>query len=471
MKKTTLVSLLILNTILTGCGKGSTGGGAGASKWKKTQVGGTPILLEKQDQSCIATFSTGEEITFYLNQFLDASSQLTEISFTNQVRNNYVESIKKAPITAMKYETTVNYEIVAEYDEDDDTVKLISDSGLVVKEEGAGLNVCPSTSIYRENSYEAAGLNISHSITKAYDAVSEAMPSINLPAIKVYVAPSISYIKKIINEDGNYQFDQTMTDNAFYYSELNMISFLPESEEHKMEAPLWEIPMVGAHEYGHHVFHTLIGQNIKGQLKTSLGCFKNHHGIGHVQHNFMDTRDTSAKGFTLGAINEGFADLIAFYSLESKEGSLAGVSCMDKNRVVTSSSFADGTTKDFSWSARYDMDKSYESEADSDCKTPNYQEIHDVGAIFAHIADKLMSKVLDSKADKLKSLLKYAKLHNSNLEDLSELKPSSYMYKTLQLLYKAALNESGVSQTSSEKYCQDINEHFSSYWSKKCELL
>lgn len=155
---------------------------------------------------------------------------------------------------------------------------------------------------------------------------------------------------------------------------------------------LWEVPWGLAHEFGHHVFRTHTGIS---SITSSVGMAIDEH---LPIHSIKDEKSAAA-GFSLqgrtvtakdhwSAINEGFADLYAFYAHGSKEGLTKGLDCFDQNREITVDTFTMGTKK------RLDQEVigtwlSPKDDGGSTCDAPSLQDSHTIGAIVAHGVDRL----------------------------------------------------------------------------------
>jgi hypothetical protein len=432
-----------------------------------------PILLDKYDQSCVRTFSKNDNPIFFIQQFIAGSSQQNVYSFVGQFRQNYVESLTNAPISKTTYgdesELTLTLgfnSATAEYSD----VLSISDQK---SKSGKRLFVCPSGTPPAE-SVEGAGLNISHIISKTYNAVRSADPTINLAPIKVHVAPAHKQLYRFTGGDRNLQqFYFYQTDNAYYDPRAKAISFLPQSEEYQKlsgTTPFWEIPMVAAHEYGHHIFASLISDKISIAHVFSQGCFKNDITSREVNKAAEGSGRDNKVDFALGAMNEGFADLISYYSLGNEERKLTGVDCFEQMREVGDINFGTNHNKIFTEDAVNTMNSTEVVEkASYSCSTPDYQEIHDVGALFAYGVNQLLSMTTNSKEIKLKVLLKWAKTLKNKHDDIKHLRAADYMFANMEMIYGLALSENSIVPTAA--HCSNMNTLFTGQHNMTCRYL
>jgi hypothetical protein len=454
-----VIGFIVLGIILSGCGSG-TGSPNNSSGWSETTSGGTPILLTKQINECFTSFNQDSNQEIMVYRFIDGFSSKVKIDFNKQIRTNYVESLESSgPIIRSYYGTEISYLREFEYiDEYEDYIQT-TQTPFKFDIDGELLSVCPGFESYEKDSYENAGLSISHTITQTYNNIKAANADIELEPISVYVAPLINVESKYIGGIDNKTIKmKTETDNAFYNPNKKMIAFLPHSVEKEIAAPYWEIPMVAAHEYGHHVFNTLIGSKIKKLEKKSVGnCFKEHSFNKSALSAAVANRSTSATSFTLRAMNDGFADLIAYYTNSESERGLSGVKCFEFNREISSSTFGDGTKKYFSAQARRTMDSSSTIADDGNCNTPNFQRIHETGATFAYVIDRILDKYTTSQKNKLGLLLKITPIIAAIHEQIPSVLPSYYLQVNIEYFVKVL--DSFIEDESKRLGCSLVKEH------------
>lgn len=471
-----LISSLFFVGLMTSCGN-SPSENSQSITFTTTNTSMNPIRLEKQDSSCTGTFSIDDEALFSLNQFINGVEVMTEISFQNQIKGNYVESIDSSrPISETKYGQDISITAVLSYIPSKGGYDITRERDLIDYEESGvlkRLNVCPSTERYKKFSYEGSGLNISNSITKTYKAIKVANNSLKLDPISINVAPIIykdlSYVNGPNHATRKRGYD---TDNAFYRPSDKSITFLPQSKEYQEkidDIPFWSIPLVASHEYAHHVFQTLVIDNTTSTMKHTESCFQNHTTLKNLQFAATGSVRSNKIDFAMGSMNEGFADLIASYSLDETERGLKGVKCFTKNREIESADFASSTSKRFSSRALRSINDSNVRAADRDCDTPDYQEIHDVGAMFAYGVDKLISKTTDEKSTKLKITLKWAEMFANEYKNLKRLEAGEVLFASLEMMYKIALDT--TENTSSEQDCGVMNQIFTRFHGYECRYL
>src|SRR5690606_16704633 len=64
------------------------------------------------------------------------------------------------------------------------------------------------------------------------------------------------------------------------------------------------------------------------------------------------------------------------------------------------------------------------------CENPNYQDIHVLGAVFAHNADIFLSLFTQSKEEKYQAVIEWIKYLNDSKAELSMLQPKQYLEET-----------------------------------------
>jgi hypothetical protein len=473
------IAIGIINTVLISCGVPSKGAGS----FRTPVLTKNPIWLTGQDTVCASTFSTSDEKNIYIARFLKGIIEWETINFKHQIYRNYVMASQiEAPISRTIYgEKTLREVTVHNFNPSSGDYRSLDRKSEKIVSAGSNLTLCPGTNLYDRLTYESATLNISNSITKTYNLVQKVLPETELAALTVSVAPENKTLLKF--QGGARHLSQEIrysTDNAYYSSSEQKIVFLPQSEENfkltKSDIAFWEVPMVASHEYGHHLFYSLFTKNLgpvfSALLNDHTNCFETKikyskaSNFAAAKSNVKSSRNNSAS-FATSAINEGFSDLIAFYSLDEKETSFKGVPCFTKNREVSSNRFMDGTLKEFGKDAQEKIKDEYSQESDRDCKTPDFQQIHQVGALFAFQANRLLNKSLSNKEEKLKVILNWAKSLAKQHDELAKLNAIDYLYHSLELVHLEALKEKSLpNQTSCEVMNSVFTENMSSFTCK-----
>ncbi len=468
MGKFFLVIQVLLVSSLISCG-GKTGGSnkSKEDQWKEFVDGNTPKFLVKAQNNCGVGIQSFSDLNFSFSRYFESRDNFVTYDLENQFFGNIIQSNNNGPIKTSLYDSEMLYGYDYKWSDEYKNYEIIKEYDFITENAGNDLFICENSGTFTGNFYESAGLNISQVVTQTFNKIKEADPEIKIDPITVHVGLKFKLQQSFLGGANNREIkSQYRTDNAFYFGRDKILAFLPESEEAAMAAPLWEIPMVGAHEYGHHVFNTLISSKI-GHVHDKVGsCFKENKLESLLKNHYFEDRDKSHENFTLRAMNEGFADLIAFYTNSKSERSLDGVECMENNRDLNSSTYGDGTKKYFSYTAQIRMDSSYNYGQDSDCNTPDFQAIHEVGASFAYIMDQIISLKASTQKEKLQLLLKWTNKFSEVHPLITKKEPSAYIKHAVEIMAVLINNEVGTSSKNIK--CEDINQHFAGY---DCEIL
>jgi hypothetical protein len=469
--KNQIICLGLMTAILSSCGVKD----EKEDSFFKPTLSENPIWLTSQEENCTSVFAFDDSKSIVFPQFLEGDIFTQFVDFKEQLLGNYVMSPETNKVIAttsygVKTARTILVRGFNRYTGDYSSLNLGEKKKV---SEGEFLEICPGQDTFKRKTYEAAGLSISNSITKTYNKVKSIFPDLELAPLDLSVAPEHkTLIKYKGGTDHRSQELRYETDNAYYSPTEKRIVFLPQSEEHIKDSisdvAYWELPMVASHEYGHHLFQTLFKDKIFGKisdfppLPAHTNCFEtnvDYNKSGSVLSSVSSATETrnNTASFATGSLNEGFADLVAFYSLDNKETSYKGVDCFAKNREVKSDSFMDGTSKDFGSKAQRLIKKEEADRPDSKCETPNFQEIHNIGAMFAHQADKLLSKTLSTKREKLKVILNWAKSLANEHSGLKEMNAIDYLYHSIELVHLEALKEKSH---AAEGSCDVMDEVF-----------
>jgi hypothetical protein len=335
--------------------------------------------------------------------------------------------------------------------EDSQTYYVVTDGTLTSKDKTfrskpSAVTVCPDEGKYARGSVESAALNANYFISKTNRKVSQLLPDVKISPISIEIAPLL--LEKVdVFVDGKVVYHQEayQTDNAYYMPGGNSITFLPHSEEMKragFSMNFWEVPMVGSHEYGHHIFETLYPDVMpENGLKNCFGNFGLKLQAGEEPEAREVTNDD-----VLGALNEGFADLVAYYSLDNSERGLQGVPCLQVARDVGSKVFGDqeATPKVFSENALASFFATKEIPGPQTCASPNFQDIHIIGAIFANGVDRIMATSTDTKDQRLLITLKWLQAMKEKRPTLIALRPEEFLKASLKLFIETlATNTDG----------------------------
>lgn len=390
-----------------------------------------PLLLTKQSSQCLEKSFEQDGTEIMLNLFLSGTRTTDIRKFFSLFNGNRIRGAENKIISQTLF--SVHEETIPRGD--------MSYIEVIRHDKGREVTICPEEVMYERNTIESAALNASYFISKTSRAVVAADKSVNLPAIKLIVSPKI---KVTFRPSAKSQSTRTgyRADNAYYNPIEKSITFLPHSQEWRdagITASFWEVPMVGSHEYGHHIFQTLVSPYRSGSAiqNVETHCF----GKNIVENSGAYGSNVNDKTMILSAYNEGFSDLISYYSLSDLERSLTGVTCLEVSRDVGSATFYDGVAKKFSTRALLGflspLGFATEPEAFG-CQKTNFQSIHNIGAIFAHNADKIVSSFSAEKEEKLSVTLAWAKNLAISRIRLNSLAKERYMQEIFILYVRTA---------------------------------
>jgi hypothetical protein len=261
--------------------------------------------------------------------------------------------------------------------------------------EGKGwyLRLCNNAYEYPRKSIETVALASAHYLDLAHQTYLQLKePSAEVPPqLLLNVLPLFTDIYDNYYENGVQKVRKVyLVDNIAYYGGKNMIIIAPASKFSDETFPgyFWESQFVLGHEYGHHV------------ERQRTGFFKDLLGVdwNPITHSWQDLdvlkfSETGSTEFTqvLGAISEGFADLLAFYAEGGTSYSLSGIPRLGKNRDIRSPTFGNLTEKTLTQSRLNLLTRrSTVSNGDSE---KHFENIHSVGAVLAHGADRIFKSV------------------------------------------------------------------------------
>lgn len=359
--------------------------------------------MVKQSANCSVTGFEKEDVNLSLPLFLGGEETLIEKDLSGLIDGLFVRDVNKKSVTRSVYgeKFAITNNIVG------GNIYANLDS----RTPGKDVTICPDDKQYSADSYEAAALNSSYFIHRVFEKVKLLKPELKLDPITLQVGTIITINEKSYESKGIHIHTKYMVDNALYDSELKSIIFVPHSPEMRQTGFLnhyWQVPMVAAHEYGHHIFNSLAPS--KDSLRSIISdCFDSAavYATPVVDIQVSQAGEVQVSD-VMGSLNEGFSDLVAHYSLTEQERSVNWVPFLKKDREVTSAKFLMREDKTFSSKALRVFFSRRVSQAGQSPFEVNYQDIHVIGAIFAHQADKFLSEFTLQNDLKLKVLLEWA---------------------------------------------------------------
>lgn len=438
---TRFLPVAVLCLLLSGCGETRRRSPPPVTQVYHTSLSTTPLFLFKEIQDC-RDKREWESSEFGLYLFLSGERKIQIRNFEGLLRENLVRNEDLEVVSASLYGEAIEY--------------LFDNRDFRIKQEAASKDVdlCPGTYEYGINTVEGAALNATFFINKTHEKFTAATDLI-IPPVTLKIAPKIAqtYIT------GKNKQTLYLTDNAYYQPDNSTVTFLPHSLEAKLAGlhiNFWEIPMVPSHEYGHHIFHTLFAYTSANNMNRIDLCFDNRtkSGLSAIK----GSERIIAIEDVLHAFNEGFADLIAYYTLDSSEMDLRGIKCMQGSRDVGSSNFFDGTPKIFTRTALNIFFSEQTRQESKSCEQVDYQDIHAIGAIFAHNADRFLSSMTDSSELKLQVLQEWVSSIRIQHPKNSSLTPEQYFEDVFQIFLRLSLKK--FDRKFDRSSCDEVNKFY-----------
>jgi hypothetical protein len=257
--------------------------------------------------------------------------------------------------------------------------------------EGKGwyLRLCDSVPQYPRKSVETIALTSAHYLDlahKTYLELKEKSAAVP-PQLLLNVLPLFTDIYDNYYENGERKIrKEYVVNNLAYYGGKNMIIVFPASKKSDEVLPgyFWESQFVLGHEYGHHV-----EKQRTGFLKQDLGINWNPINHSWEDQELLKFTETGSSEFTqvLGAVSEGFADLLAFYAEGGTSYSLTGIPTLGQNRDIRVSTFRSKNSKILT-PERLSLLTHRTSVASNDSEE-EFENIHTGGAVLAHAADQI----------------------------------------------------------------------------------
>ena len=460
--------LLLIAMLVISCG-----GNGSSSSVSPYLTLAEPAPMIHQNDSCDSQRTQAMSDNDYTTIFMQYYSSVYNV----RVPLKHIMSGKKiiSPNKDAVYQTYFKEEIVTY--KDIEYGRWAESSGSYYISRGEDLEACANSS-YERYTYEGAAFSITAAVNKSRNEIIK--HGYNLASVELNIIPSEIIKGTVIggSKSGS-EFKYHVTDNASYWPTKNKIQVYPQSIDKYNESkiPFWEMPFITSHEYGHHVFYELTNYiryyASSNEESTMLqhSCFlDNDHSLklnSYMKQFAGSSRSSSDKfSFALGAMNEGFADLIANYTLDVSQTDVSVAECFKENRQISSGYFQNEEAKDFTYNHLEKMDRDETIEPPEDCSSPNFQEVHDVGAIFAYVVNNMLDNLSLTKDQKLQVILKVAK-QMADLE-LRKGSPSEVFFDTVNLM-----REEAVKLSTSEFSCSSMKRiYFSSAYStlsSKCE--
>lgn len=264
----------------------------------------------------------------------------------------------------------------------------------------APLKICRTNASYNRESLEGISITSIVAIERFFRFY-HSLPNQNsaLEAVDLLVMP------KFVSKFPTYETPKM--DNLSYYPSLTdypTIVVFPKGAFGRSMWPninLWEAPWIISHEGAHHIFRTQYADahpEANAEVLEAIdhpAPILNDLGESH-HHSERESGDDAAGSLTtrdiLGSVNEGFADLMAFYSMGEKP-KIEKLTCFAKSRDVSSAVFADDQPKILSRKALNRFQGIEQNALGNICESTDYRDIHNIGAIIVYGINRLFSEV------------------------------------------------------------------------------
>jgi hypothetical protein len=418
-------------TFLVACGQTSSHKKSSELKVVETSnLTSSPTLMKKQNKNC-ATKSFNHAATD-LHMLFQGKMEIGARNIMSLLTGNILKSSDSSVISESNYGLALEVTV-----KDGVAGKMVQVSG------GDDLEVCDEEVGFDRGTFESAGLNAGYFISKTNSKIKSILPSVSIRPIALVVGPVIKTV--VQTTKGSVIEQQTLyqTDNAYYQPGADMIVILPHSQamKEKQDASYWEVPMVASHEYGHHIFSTL-APNVFIEDAAMGMCFGHQHRKNTaVDETAASTPRTVTNFDILMGFNEGFADLMAFYTLSEQERGLKGVIGLETAREVDSGVFPSGNKKAFSDFALYAYFYPIKAWTED-----GLQDGHTLGAIFAHGVETFMNSQGATNDQKLEATLTWLQNVNEKHTEMKKLEPKAYLKQLVVMFIENAMTKLGKTQ-------------------------
>jgi hypothetical protein len=308
---------------------------------------------------------------------------------------------------------------------------------------GRMFKACGGHDYTKSKSYQSAAASALYSFSEI-EKIKHLLPA-SISPVKLRIATSVLNIYESSQDGVLVREEKQLINNAFYSSKDREIIFVPQGTPDYgfvpfSGIPMWEIPFVSAHEYGHHIFSHFMTNYINDKLipHGPRVCFDDHFD-GSEEDREVKFRDI------MKSLNEGIADLFSRIVIDKKI-TMKGLTCLEDNRDVTSDTFANGESKILN---RQSLSEFFSSRkiGQTDClKSVNYQDPHTVGAVFANAFYKVLKEGKLDKKQMLSFLYDYLKEINSKYYELKKLSLDKSLEDLFLMGFSNAEQAVGLSQ-------------------------
>ena len=344
------------------------------------------------------------------------------------------------------------------------SVKQSCQDGLcenTVLSHGSTLRICKQEAHYPRGSIEEITLTAQNHL-ESFFSFYKKIPD-HKALTPVYINTLASVEKKAVNGSTYLKKNNMSYVRGGGYAAIYLLAKDNWGNYHWPGFQLWESPWVIAHEAAHHVFseysYSPLNQSAQTVKMWQSAPILSHPRKEEELGNFALAKRTVSHRFAISSVNEGFSDLMAFYSIGENTSYLDLFYCFRKSRDPSSPYFADGRKKTFDKKAvAAFLSSSYLKVAT--CEQTNFQNLHTVGAVFAHGLYRLYTltphpDVAQSGPELLLTFLK-------RIKPLLQNTANSQSYLLGRLLKEAIRPASHLGALTSDQ-CQAIKELFPFY--------
>lgn len=281
------------------------------------------------------------------------------------------------------------------------------------------LPICREDGKYKRVSIEGIGLSSYNHLDKVFHFYRSVPNSKSIPTVELFVLPKFS-------ESTNGSVS-VVADNLAYHTKKQAIFVYPRGKIADKIWPnvnLWESPWILAHEGAHHLFKMHFTKMIEPYLAKNPALRGVEESFPIVK---LDPKDffpestpptvklAAARRVTvseaIGSVNEGFADLFAFYAVGERSDTVNGLTCFTEGRDIASTRFKTGETKAITRQALDAFLANYEIDVKApagfyNCDAPDYQDIHIVGSVITYGLNRVYNEAASVKQASNRSVAK-----------------------------------------------------------------
>lgn len=448
-----MVGLLFL-FLLAGCGRPETSP-VERELIYKTEYNNTPIFLKLQNEQCVSRSFSQSQTFFNLHLILQGKEETETHDFSPMLQGLF---LRNGTVTSDSFHG--------------EKVEIMENNKAYQRSRPKSIKLCPDEIGYSPDTVESAALNTTYYINKSHLRFTTIVPDVTVSPVTLNILPAIidSRLEKLFDGE-TIKRSRYRTDNAFYMPKAKSITFLPHSVEMRdlgMKINYWEVPFVASHEYGHHLFEMLYkdSQYLGPDMKDCFG----HSNEAKPKKTFNKSINQRKPKIddVLNSYNEGFADLMAWYTLDPKEREVKGVKCLEVSRDVSSPRFYNGKLKTFSKEALQSFFSYYVDNSLRSCEEHSYQDTHVLGAIFAHNADSFLSELTNSDDEKLAAVVAWAKELKTERKKYLLASAETFLEETVKLFMKMSLER--FDRKYDVEICRKINNVYPELNIKECSV-